>query len=225
MRYGIDISRYQHPQGAAIDYGRATAFLKWVSGGEQPFVFINSASPEFVADRAGFTAAGALVASYYFADPTMDAIVAEQEFRLGVGSMPGALDLETIAPGGWHNTAVWGEEWLTQPRESNSLLYTNLNFLTNMVFAPWGRKIWFAGTQLPPHPYTDLVVCWQYSAIAIPGIQGLVDINKWVGTDAQFGVFFGVQPAVVPPSSTGKPPPGLPVRKRWWWPWNWGGRA
>lgn len=208
MHYGIDVSAFQHPHGAAIDWPAVYAALKAEGGGADPFVFINEASPYFARDYADAVAAGFRVASYDYYAPANDAGADEAHFRSVVGGVPGAEDLEESDGLSWEQVAAKGRQWLAEKGEARSLLYSNLNYLENMAGAPWGHPIWFAGTIDPAtNPHTAGTVIWQYGTGPVPGIQGQVDLDRWVGSEDQFAQFFAL---AAPAPAPAAPPVPLP---------------
>ena len=185
--YGIDISKYQH--GAPIDWPTVYQDRKQLGGGGEPFCFFNYVEPQFVDDLKASRAAGfKAVATYDFYNPADNAVADEAHYRVATGNLPGALDLEETSGLSWAQVSAQGAGWLGQPAESGSLLYSNLNYLQNMPGAPWGHPIWFAGTANPPGGS----IIWQYGTGPVPGIAGLVDLDRWVGSEAQFAKFFAL---------------------------------
>jgi hypothetical protein len=212
MRIGLDISRYQH--NPAIDYKTVSNWLKFISDPHEPFVFDNSEDPYYLQNQSGFTTQGILWASYHFANPSIPATEDEQHFRALVGKIPGALDLETIPPGMSDlSLRDWRNLWLSQPAEKLSLDYTNQDFLNRIGPMPF-HGLWFAGSSPGPIPET---VLWQSGQVQVPGINGPVDINKWIGTDLQFSEFFGINPPAPQPRGGFVETIRSTVGKTLWW--------
>jgi GH25 family lysozyme M1 (1,4-beta-N-acetylmuramidase) len=100
---GVDVSSFQHPNGAPIDWpqvaaaGYRFAFIKATEGS----YYVN---PYFASDAAGAEAAGMLVAAYHFANPGYSSGALQADFALdnsgdvGLGadgdSLPFIADLE-----------------------------------------------------------------------------------------------------------------------------------
>lgn len=217
-RYGLDISKWQHD--TPIDYHATANFLKWISESTEVYVILNALEPAHVLDVAGFQAEGVLVADYWFANPGLIAADDERDFRLHALVKPGALDLEVTGGRSWADLKAWADAWLSFPAERTTMFYSNLNYLTNMGGPPPFHGVWFAGNIWPANePWVASIVMWQYEQIVVPGISGVVDINRWVGSDQQFYDYFGITPPAPPPPP---PPPAVyrqPVRKRTWWRW------
>src|SRR5664279_3245540 len=121
---GIDVSGYQHPNGAAINWAAVKA-----SG--QSFVFVKATegangatpaytNPYFSQDWAGAGAAGLLRGAYQFARPalpTSSALLQARDFVAVTGSMGGGADLPPVldleVTGGLSPTdlATWTATW------------------------------------------------------------------------------------------------------------------
>lgn len=97
---GIDVSAFQHPGGARIDWpsvaqaGYRFAFIKETEGR----YYVN---PYFHADAAAAKAAGLLVAAYHFANPARSGGAAQADYALDHGAytadgrtLPLVLDIE-----------------------------------------------------------------------------------------------------------------------------------
>lgn len=120
LLFGPDVSSYQHPGGAAIDWSE-------VARDGARFVFIKATqgtgyvNPYFTADWSGAQAAGLVRGAYAFADPAlpMSTAAAQAETLVRVvgttralGVLPPVLDLEQsggLSPG---QLVQWTRTWL-----------------------------------------------------------------------------------------------------------------
>lgn len=98
--WGVDVSAYQHPRGAGIDWAKVAAAgytfaaIKATEGNS----YLN---PYYFSDVAAARAAGLYVTAYHFALPDMSggasqarAFVANSGYRAGTGILPPELDIE-----------------------------------------------------------------------------------------------------------------------------------
>lgn len=228
---GPDVSRYQHPDGGAIDWQRAAA-------AGQDFAFVKATEGTdvtnawFDRDRSGARAAGLYVGAYHFARPSAAAGSAAAQARAFAarigpqtlpGTLPPALDLEVSGGLGvtalqaWTRTFLSTLESLTGRRP---LLYTFPAFWkgsmgSTSAFA--GYPLWIAHYTSAAAPTTlgwPAWTFWQYSSTAsVPGIKGDVDMNRFAGTDADLARL-ALAPVVVGAGSgtpTGTSPGALEV--------------
>ena len=209
--YGIDIASFQHPGGAGIDYTAAVADLRARGNGAQPFVIVkateaaNYVNPYWKADVAGFVAAGAAVAVYLFDEGTADPASEYAYARSIVGaSLPVEFDIED--PAGLSASAYAAHVASLVGQEPSGLAYLNLSELESLPGAPWGHPLWLAnpGVAAPQVP----CLIWQYGTGSVAGIQGNVDLDLFMGTDAQLVAVFGGAPT--PPAPPPPPPPPPP---------------
>lgn len=185
MIAGVDVSSYQHPNGAKIDYAEAIAAAV-------DFAIIRyrdeegHEDPTYAEDVAGFRAHGAYVGSYVYLRP---------ELPMG----PQAADLRLIA----ENGPVWGDLEITGGLSAAALrdwwqalvdsaphvgLCSYPAFLT--AYDPARTPpLWidsFGASKAPAG-----AVIWGTSEHgAIPGIPAPVDIDHWTGTRAQLEATF-----------------------------------
>lgn len=201
---GPDVSRYQHPDGASIDWaavrasGQSFAFVKATEGR----AITNS---YFAGDWAGARAAGLYRGAYHYAWPDADAgdAVAEAgNFAALVGAvnqpgdLPPVLDLEQ--DGGLDPAALeeWTTTFLTTVQASTGrtpIIYTYPTFWADKMAgstAFTGYPLWIAhytsGTPtIAPWPRWTF---WQHTSKgSVSGIStvGGTDLNRFNGTAAE----------------------------------------
>jgi GH25 family lysozyme M1 (1,4-beta-N-acetylmuramidase) len=146
----IDVSSWQHPGGAGIDFNKVKAsgvdgvWIKCTQG----TTYVN---PFFKGDYDGAKAAGLVVGAFHFATPSVNSAEAEAAHALatcaGLDLELGlALDMEqlgTVAP---HDAGPWCESWLSQVAAQHVLapFYTDQSLLSQIIGAPWGYPLWIA---------------------------------------------------------------------------------
>lgn len=227
---GPDVSGWQHPSGAAIDWAK-------VKGNGQSFTFVKAtegttyANPYFPADWSGSGSAGLMHGAYHFARPTTTAgsAVAQANYFVATagqqntpGTLPPVLDLEVS--GGLSSTQLisWAQQWLTQVKTLTGrtpILYSYPAFWTgNMAnstaFASY--PLWIAGYSSEPAPLGGWAhwTFWQYSDnSSIPGISGAGDMSTYVGSLTQLQALALIVPPPTPPPA---PPPAPPVARDAW---------
>ena len=198
---GIDVSYHQ----GVIDWQQV------VAGGKK-FAFVRATAGTLTADTAyaanywGAHDAGLSVGSYHFANPDFapnDAINEANWFlqnaAIWTGDMRPVLDLEVsngLDPG---SLSVWAQTWLSGVSASTGvrpIIYTNANFwATSMANTDWFARngysvLWIANwttASAPSVPAGNWAgngwSVWQHtSAGAVPGISGLVDLDRFNGT-------------------------------------------
>ncbi|MGH9121406.1 MAG: glycoside hydrolase family 25 protein [Acidimicrobiales bacterium] len=187
--YGIDISSNNaHP----IDYQSVTDALRALGAGAQPFVQVKVSegvgyvNPEAQGDIDGFRAAGAAVAVYTFLDPGTDP---RAEVALAVAhadGLPIEIDWESDEP---------LDDALEALAYSGplSLLYSSFSYLYDESIP--AEKIWLADPNGQPGLVSLSCVEHQYSWTGqVPGLNGPVDMDVWLGTEAGFASAFGLNP-------------------------------
>jgi GH25 family lysozyme M1 (1,4-beta-N-acetylmuramidase) len=218
--WGIDVSAWQHPDGADVNWRAVFA------GGPAttPFVFVKTSegmsaesNPYAATDRANARAAGALVGTYHYARPSVPVVesaTAQARFaaslygpRATSGMLPLALDLESN-PNGLSRTdlATWALTFLAEVDRLTGrtpLLYTYPAFFAENVdpdpaFARYPLWIAHYGLALNsptvPRPWTAWTF-WQFSSKGQrPGVLGGVDLNTFAGTGARLSLLAGVLP-------------------------------
>ncbi|MCW2778149.1 MAG: hypothetical protein JWN17_1874 [Frankiales bacterium] len=199
---GPDVSRYQHPDGGAVDWQR-------VAAGGQDFTWIKATEGAdvtnswFTRDRTGARAAGLYTGAYHFARPSTapgSAATQAQVFADTIGdqqlpgTLPPALDLETSNGLSSAQLVSWTRTFLTRLEALTGrrpVVYTYPAFWSASMggtrsFA--GYPLWiahYARVAAPTHTGWDDWAFWQYSSTAsVDGIKGDVDMNRFHGTDA-----------------------------------------
>lgn len=214
MHYGIDISSNNaHP----IDYGAVVAYLRRL-GVDQPFVIVKITqgvgyvNPFFAQDVAGFRAAGAAVAGYLMDEGNQDPAAEVAMYRRLVGNLPLTFDIEL--PDGNADYAAHARDLVAQ--DGAGLAYLNQSEMQDGF--PTGAGLWLAEYNNRPSEVAYPCLIHQYSdAGNVPGI-GTVDLNVWLGTEAQFQLFFlptshtdAVRPPLPAAVSSPYPPIGGPM--------------
>lgn len=174
----VDISEYQHPGGAAIDWTRVheagvrAVFIQATYG-------IAGRNPYVEQDSADARAAGLLVGHYHFAYPAESTAQGQVDHLMSVidgldQEIGTALDLEVQDGWTWAQLGNWGARFLAGLPQSvvRRILYCNDDWLANLPGAPWGHLLWLAQTYRPRRR----VYAWQQTAtVLVPGIVGPVD--------------------------------------------------
>lgn len=178
---GIDVSAWQHPKGVAINW-------KQVKDDGVEFVIIKCSqgqtyeNPYLAEDASSAHAAGLLVGAYHYAEPAagnaeLEALYAINAVRHLPLSLGIALDLEEPGSVPTYELAKWAQEFMEHINAAGHLapLYSNHEYMTMMTGAPWGHRLWFAGTMVPTG-----AVAWmqQNGTRTIKGITGPVDADE-----------------------------------------------
>lgn len=199
---GVDVSGYQHPQGAGIDWngvrtaGQSFAFVKASEG-------TGWVNEHFSTDIAAADLAGLEVGSYHYARPAKDPRQQAAHFAAqleGVNSsLPPVLDLEVAEGKNPQELAQWTRDFLNEFEAitgTQPMIYTYKYFWKEQMgdtaeFSNY--PLWLAAYQnRAPEPVGgwDELTFWQRSdAGRIGGITGPVDMNLFNGDDAQLARF------------------------------------
>jgi lysozyme len=190
---GPDVSSYQHPQGASINWGkvkksgRTFAIVKATEGAS----YVN---PYFAKDYAAAGAAGLVRGSYHFARPALPIVstadAQAKEFAAQIGNvtsaktLPPALDLEVTGGLSSSQVVIWAQTFLLKLRALTGrtpMLYTYPYFWSSDVNDPSAFRrfpLWMAsyGSTAPT------ASLWQYTASGkVTGIRSLADLSQYVG--------------------------------------------
>ena len=182
---GIDIARYQHPGGAAIDYRAVAAsgikfvYVELTDGAQYQNTYCAT-------DARGFQAVGVETGAYQFYEPTDDADNQTGDFiklyqSIGGWTLPIMIDSEKTDAGGWATLAKklgdFRSNLMTATGDPVGA-YIDIDFYDNLPGCPWGWDIWLAD---PSHPTAPSKPCLlqQTGAGNVPGITGLVDLDIW----------------------------------------------
>lgn len=199
---GPDVSVWQHPGGAAINWSRVRA-----SGASFAFVKATEGTTVtnawFSPDWTGAAAAGVYRGAYHFARPSAapGSAQAQAAFfaatvgdQTGAGVLPPVLDLE--ASGGLSPSALraWARTFLDEVQSLTGrqpMVYTYPSFWQTAMggtSAFGGYPLWIAhytSAPAPLHPGWADWTFWQYSDRAtLDGVRGPVDMNRFNGTSA-----------------------------------------
>lgn len=195
---GIDVSKYQHDTGKAIDWqrvkasGQRFAFIKATGGS-------NRIDPWFTREWAGARRAGMITGAYHYANPGGSAIAQARLIVSVVGTTREAnnlgivLDLESTGGLGPARLALWAKTFLREVQRLTGrlpILYTGPNFWNGKVrsSAFGAHPLWLArynSVAPAPLPGWDRWTFWQYTSSGrVPGIPGHVDRNWFCCTVA-----------------------------------------
>jgi GH25 family lysozyme M1 (1,4-beta-N-acetylmuramidase) len=214
---GVDVSRYQHPHGTAIDW-------RAVKASGQTFTFIKASegttvrNGHFAADWKAAKAAGLYRGAYHFARPSRakgSAVAQANAFVKAIGNqrtpgtLPPVLDLESntarMRPA---ELAVWTRAFLTTVEQKTGrkpMIYTYPAFWSASMGATTafaGYPLWIAhytSAKAPRTPGWSSWTFWQYtSSGSVRGIRGDVDRNRFRGSAAQLATL-ALSPAPAKP--------------------------
>ena len=201
---GPDVSRYQHPNGAAIDWSTV------LGAGGQSFGIVKATedadltSPTFTQDWPKLQAMRAIRGAYHFARPSSaagDAVAEARHFVAVAGTMsqpgelPPILDLEVtggLAPAA---LASWVRSWLTEVQRLTArrpMIYVSPGWWDSHVnseqFGSYPLQVAdYTSNAAPrlPHGWSTWTF-WQYTPSArVPGIPAATDHNRFHGNLAQ----------------------------------------
>ncbi|MBK5306084.1 MAG: glycoside hydrolase family 25 protein [Frankiaceae bacterium] len=228
---GPDVARYQHPDGARIDWHRVAdsgarfAFVKATEG-------TTYTNPYFADDYADARDAGLARSAYHYARPKTDLKTARDQAAFFVrtagvadkkGDLPLVLDIEQsggLAPArliAWTHAFVDEATALTK---RPVIIYTYPYFwqhymadTTDFAELPlWIASYRSGGPKEPlPGGWTSWTF-WQYTASGrIPGIQAAVDRSRFAGTEEELEALADPTPPTPEPSPTAPFPVPLPT--------------
>lgn len=200
---GVDVSGWQHPDGAKIDWaavakaGKRFAVVKATQGTTGLNAYLHE-------DAAGAKAAGLLVGAYHYATPNegdgaLQAtwfLTATEGLDLALGLW---LDIETDGSLQSYQVADWGKAFMETVAARTALcgVYCDDAYLGPVYQAPWGYNLWLAFSEIPPgvHPMIH-----QGQPITCPGIPAAVDPDVLLS-------YRGIDP----PPTTGPSPVPQPI--------------
>jgi lysozyme len=196
---GPDVSSWQHPGGAGIDWGQ-------VRGSGQTFAFVKATegptgfyqNPYFTSDWGAIRGANLIRGAYHFARPEFSASDQANYFASVIGSLnepgdlPPVLDLEStggLAPG---DLIAWTQAFLSRLQAVTGrvpMVYSYPYFIRTSLgntSAFNSYPLWLAdytGTGSPSYPLPGgwgSFTFWQFtSQAAVPGISGNVDMSNY----------------------------------------------
>jgi GH25 family lysozyme M1 (1,4-beta-N-acetylmuramidase) len=224
---GPDVSSWQHPGGAAINWGQVAA-----SG--QSFAFVKATegkatasssfytNPWFASDFAGALAAGLYRGAYDFARPALPLSSAQAEAAnyvsvagslSGTRDLPPVLDLEVTGGLSPADLTNWAATWLGTVRSLTGrvpMVYASPNFWSTSLggsSALSGYRLWEAdwttASSVPAMGGWGAGgwTFWQFTdAASVPGISGGVDLSRFNGSLARLAAATGVESVSTGPS-------------------------
>jgi lysozyme len=224
---GPDVARYQHPDGAAINWQRAAdsgvafAFVKATEG-------TSYTNPYFADDYAGAQRAGLVRSAYHYARPKSDLKSARDQADFFVrtagradqrGDLPLTLDMEESGGLPAKTLVAWTHAFVDEVTALTSrpvLIYTYPYFWEHAMgntsdFADlplWIANYRSGGPKEPLPGGWSSWTFWQYTASGrIPGIPAAVDRSKFAGSEEDLQAL--ADPTPDPPTPT--PSPLLPL--------------
>lgn len=214
---GPDVSSWQHPGGALINWGaikaagQSFAMVKATEG-------LDYVNPFFVPDVLAMRAAGVATGTYHYADVTLPAAPQAAFFSAmtfgqhGPMDLPPVIDFENAKGQSPAQLKSWLHQYLDAVQSltgKTPIIYTYQNFWRNQManttdFANY--PLWIAdyngGTAPGPLPggWKNWTF-WQYTDSAhLPGVQGNVDLNKYNTALGSFADYIS-SPGVTSPQS------------------------
>lgn len=240
---GPDVSRWQHPNGAAIDWAKVAAACS-------SFAIIKAtesdwyANPYFAKDWAAAPAAGLYRGAYHYARPALPvstAVTQADHYAAVVGSvqhagdLPPILDLEEDGGLSPASLITWAQTFLAEAQRRTGrapVIYTYRYFWATAMdntHALARYPLWIAdyGTGAT-QPHSPLVgswsawSLWQYTASArVAGISGPVDMSRFNGSFTDLASFASGAPrtlsvrAPYAPIHVGASSNGTSIRVAW----------
>jgi GH25 family lysozyme M1 (1,4-beta-N-acetylmuramidase) len=216
---GPDVSSYQHPYGAKINW-------RAVSKTEKDFAIVKATegtsyrNPWFWRDYDGARRAGLVRGSYHFARPGYPLVTTARRqanyYVKHIGNvrtsntLPPALDLEWTGGLGRGALVTWAQLFLLQVRKLTNrtpLIYTYPSFWTGALGDPEALArypLWMASYS---GPADDSATLWQYTSGAhVDGIRGRVDMTVFTEpTEEWDSLRSGRLPSPWPVAAPGSP--------------------
>jgi len=210
--WGPDVSGWNHPGGAAINWSRVRArgasfaFIKASEG-------TSYASPYFRSDANAARAQGMYAAGYHFARPRLPISTAVTEANYfaarlgnvrGAGWLPPVLDLEVTGGLNATNLTAWTRAFLKTVEQRTGrtpAIYTGYWFWRGYMNNPTGfarYPLWYAAWNSGSSPGSmfgdsSRSAFWQYTDHAsIPGIIGNADNNYFHGSRGELAALANV---------------------------------
>jgi lysozyme len=217
---GPDVARYQHPNGASIDWqqvadsGAAFAFVKATES-------TSYTNPYFAGDYAAAHDAGLMRSAYHYARPKPDLKTARDQAEFFVrtagiadqqGDLPLTLDLEQsggLAPG---PLIAWTHAFVDEVAALTSrpvLIYTYPYFWQHAMgnteefseLPLWIASYRSGGPKEPLPGGWSSWTFWQYTSKGrIPGIAAAVDRSKFAGSREELEALANPTPPAPSPS-------------------------
>jgi GH25 family lysozyme M1 (1,4-beta-N-acetylmuramidase) len=210
---GIDVANFQHPSGAAINWGAVAASGRryaLVKATEGPIGTACTGAPYtnpyFRSDYDAAGAAGMWRGAYHYAHPRLPLSTADQEAQqfVSVAGVPGAsrelppvLDIEQTCGLGPADTVAWVREWLERVRSltgQRPIVYSGYYFWQHTMggdtsLANAGYPLWMARYQAAvPEPLPGGWRTWSFwqwtSSGSVPGIASATDLDVFQGDES-----------------------------------------
>lgn len=214
---GPDVSSWQHPNGAPLDWGevrRAGHDFMYVKADEGPVQPGGSyyTNPYFGKDWNAAAAAGLYRGAYHYARPKLPYSTAVEDARHfisiagtmhGPQDLPPALDLEETGDLPPYAVAQWTRTWLAEVERLTGrtpIIYVGYYFWQASVGGPgdFGRyPLWLASWSNEPSPALipnswQTWTFWQWTNVATsPGIASLTDMNRFCCPDSSLALLAG----------------------------------
>ena len=204
---GVDLSDYQRVTDPAAIFNHGIKFAIIKSTEDTTYY-----SPDVLAVAEELTKAGIACFFYFMPHAPSDPNEVLSFMRLHTPTTGQVeLDLEITDGDSW--AQVEAKIQLYLDKAPDELMYSNLNFLSNMDYAHWPGKyqdrLWLAWPGgNPPLPYKSTL--WQYGQGEVPGITGTVDLDYYLLGDALFTTWTGKAFKVSDPNQPPPPPPAPP---------------
>jgi GH25 family lysozyme M1 (1,4-beta-N-acetylmuramidase) len=203
---GPDVSSWQHPSGAAIDWAkvRAGGSLFTIIKATEGTGYVN---PYYASDAQAARANHLAVGAYAFVRPALPISTATsqaQQFvntigsQASTGTLPPVMDLETTGGLGPADLITWSQQFLETVRSLTGrtpIVYSYPYFWPSSMgnTTALGRyPLWLASYQsTSPSPLAGWSswTLWQYTSSAtvagIPGSTGSTDMSQFNGTTTQ----------------------------------------
>lgn len=209
----IDISSWQHPGGAGIDWHAVAeaGYHGVISKATQGNWYAN---PFFAGDIEGAHRAGLMAGAYHFAEPgrtdapTQAAYfhqhVAGLELELGLW-----LDLEEMGGLLIHDLQAWAEQWLTDldTPQVKAGVYMNLDYTNQLAQLAQTHRLWLANPSNIGNAFQPVII--QTGQAPVPGVEGSTDVDT-VPNARSFNPPGGGGQPVPPPHVPPQPPPSRP---------------
>jgi GH25 family lysozyme M1 (1,4-beta-N-acetylmuramidase)/5-hydroxyisourate hydrolase-like protein (transthyretin family) len=229
---GVDVSAYQHPHGAVIDWAQLRAaglsfvYAKATEGTDRT-------NPWFADDVPRARANGFAAGAYHFARPTLplSTAVDQADFfartigdQLHVGALPPVLDLESTGGLNRGDLTAWAQLFLDRLHDRTGrtpAVYSYPNFLRSAVYGPalHDAHLWIAtygGPVASPVPGDwPAYDVWQTSDTgSYPGVAARVDTDVFAGTPEQLANFADGTAPQTWPSEAATAPYGVSLTPR-----------
>jgi lysozyme len=205
---GVDVSRWQHPNGAAIHWASARADgvrFGYVKATEAA----NYVNPYLGRDLQGMAANGIMRGSYHYARPRIGNAVKQARFFVRAagdqrarGVLPPVLDLESTGGLGRRALRTWTANWLSTVKSLTGrtpMIYTSPSFWYDRLgnsTAFHAYPLWIANYGVS-HPIVPggwpTWTFWQKTNTGrVSGIRGRVDVDVFHTTLTQLKTMAGI---------------------------------